>query len=33
LVNEKDFDPEYIGAVGPLYTVAAGLAMRRLGDK
>jgi type IV pilus assembly protein PilM len=33
LVNEKDFDPEYIGAVGTLYTVAAGLAMRRLGDK
>jgi type IV pilus assembly protein PilM len=33
MVNENDFDPEYIGAVGPLYTVAAGLAMRRLGDK
>jgi type IV pilus assembly protein PilM len=33
IVNEKDFDSEYIGAVGPLYTVAAGLAMRRLGDK
>ena len=33
IVNGKDFDPEYVGAVGPLYTVAAGLAMRRLGDK
>jgi type IV pilus assembly protein PilM len=32
-VNEKDFDLEHIAAVGPLYTVAAGLAMRRLGDK
>jgi type IV pilus assembly protein PilM len=33
LINEKDFDSEYIAAVGPLYTVAVGLAMRRLGDK
>jgi type IV pilus assembly protein PilM len=32
-VNEKEFDPEYIHAVGPLYTIATGLAMRRLGDK
>ncbi|WP_432821211.1 type IV pilus biogenesis protein PilM [Trichloromonas sp.] len=32
-VNEKEFDPEYIQAVGPLFSVAAGLAMRRLGDK
>jgi len=32
-VNEKDFDSDYIAAVGPLYTIAAGLAMRRLGDK
>lgn len=32
-VNDKGFDPEYIAAVGPLYTVATGLAMRRLGDK
>jgi type IV pilus assembly protein PilM len=32
-INEKDFDLEHIGAVGPLYTVAVGLAMRRLGDK
>ena len=32
-MNEKEFDPEYIHAVGPLYTIATGLAMRRLGDK
>jgi len=32
-VDEKSFDPEYIQAVGPLMTVAVGLAMRRLGDK
>lgn len=32
-VDEKSFDPEYIEAVGPLMTVAVGLAMRRLGDK
>jgi type IV pilus assembly protein PilM len=32
-LNPKRFDPEYIHSVGPLYTVAAGLAMRRMGDK
>jgi type IV pilus assembly protein PilM len=31
--GEKDFDPEYLQAMGPLYTVAVGLAMRRMGDK
>jgi len=31
--SEKDFDPEYLQAMGPVYTVAAGLAMRRMGDK
>ena len=31
--NKKDFDPEYLQAVGPLFTVAVGLAMRRVGDK
>ncbi|HKL26863.1 MAG TPA: type IV pilus assembly protein PilM [Desulfuromonadales bacterium] len=31
--SEKDFDPEYLQAVGPVFTVAAGLAMRRMGDK
>ena len=31
--NEKDFDPEYLQAMGPIFTVAAGLAMRRMGDK
>ena len=28
-----DFDPDYLQAVGPLFTVAVGLAMRRVGDK
>ncbi|NTV37790.1 MAG: pilus assembly protein PilM, partial [Anaerolineales bacterium] len=31
--NKKDFDPDYLQAVGPLFTVAVGLAMRRVGDK
>jgi type IV pilus assembly protein PilM len=31
--NEKDFDPEYLQEIGPLVTVAMGLATRRLGDK
>lgn len=31
--NEKNFDPEYLQEIGPLVAVAAGLAMRRLGDK
>ena len=31
--SEKEFDPEYLQAMGPVYTVAAGLAMRRMGDK
>lgn len=31
--NEKHFDPEYLREIGPLVAVAAGLAMRRLGDK
>lgn len=33
VVNEKDFDLEYIQAMGPVFAVAVGLAMRRLGDK
>jgi len=33
VVNEKEFDPDYIRSVGPLFPVAVGLAMRRLGDK
>lgn len=32
-VSDKEFDPEYIEAVAPLFTVAVGLGMRRLGDK
>ena len=31
--SEKDFDPEYLQDIGPIFTVAAGLAMRRMGDK
>ena len=31
--NKKDFDPDYLQAMGPLFTVAVGLAMRRVGDK
>ncbi len=31
--SEKEFDPEYLQAIGPLMTVALGLATRRQGDK
>jgi len=31
--NEKDFDTDYLMEIGPLATVAMGLATRRLGDK
>lgn len=31
--SEKEFDPEYLHELGPLVTVAVGLATRRLGDK
>lgn len=31
--NEKEFDPEYLKAVGPMFSVAVGLAMRKVGDK
>ncbi len=33
IVDEKNFDMEYLQAIGPLFSVAVGLAMRRLGDK
>ena len=33
VIDEKNFDMEYIDAIGPLMSVAVGLAMRRLGDK
>ena len=32
-INEKDFDPEYLEAIGPMFSVAVGLAMRKAGDK
>jgi len=31
--NEKEFDAEYLNELGPLVTVAVGLATRRFGDK
>ena len=31
--GEKEFDPEYLREIGPLVTVALGLATRRVGDK
>ena len=33
VVNEKEFDSEYLKAVGPMFSVAVGLAMRKVGDK
>jgi type IV pilus assembly protein PilM len=33
VVNEKQFDREYLEEIAPLVTVAVGLATRRLGDK
>lgn len=33
VIDEKVFDSEYVDAIGPLMSVAVGLAMRRLGDK
>ncbi len=32
-VNPKEFDSEYLAAVGPMLSVATGLAMRKVGDK
>jgi len=32
-VSEKGFDAEYLDAIGPMFSVAAGLAMRKVGDK
>ncbi|MEA3466507.1 MAG: type IV pilus assembly protein PilM [Thermodesulfobacteriota bacterium] len=32
-VNEKDFDLEYVKSVAPFFSVAAGLATRKVGDK
>lgn len=32
-ISHAKFDPEYVKAVGPLVSVAVGLAMRRMGDK
>ncbi|MCK4690374.1 MAG: type IV pilus assembly protein PilM [Desulfuromonadales bacterium] len=32
-INEKEFDSEYLDAIGPMFSVATGLAMRKVGDK
>lgn len=32
-INEKEFDREYLEAIGPMFSVATGLAMRKVGDK
>lgn len=32
-VNDKQFDADYLEAVGPMFSVATGLAMRKVGDK
>jgi type IV pilus assembly protein PilM len=32
-VNDKEFDAEYLDAIGPMFSVATGLAMRKVGDK
>jgi type IV pilus assembly protein PilM len=32
-VNDKQFDRDYLEAIGPMFSVAAGLAMRKVGDK
>lgn len=33
VINEKNFDREYLDAMAPLFPVAVGLGMRRMGDK
>ncbi len=33
IVNKKEFDTEYLEAIGPMFSVATGLAMRKVGDK
>lgn len=32
-INDKEFDTEYLEAIGPMFSVAVGLAMRKVGDK
>ena len=33
VVDEKNFEGEYLKSIGPMFAVAVGLAMRRVGDK
>jgi len=32
-ISDKEFDSEYLDAIGPMFSVAVGLAMRKVGDK
>jgi type IV pilus assembly protein PilM len=32
-ISDAEFDPEYLNAIGPMFSVAVGLAMRKVGDK
>ena len=32
-IKDKEFDAEYLEAIGPMFSVATGLAMRKVGDK
>ena len=32
-ISDKEFDKEYLDAIGPMFSVAVGLAMRKVGDK
>ncbi len=33
VINDKEFDQEYLNSIGPMFSVAVGLAMRKVGDK
>jgi Tfp pilus assembly PilM family ATPase len=33
IINEKSFDPKYLGFIAPQSSVAVGLALRSIGDK
>ncbi len=33
VIKEKEFDTDYLNAIGPMFSVAAGLAMRKVDDK
>jgi type IV pilus assembly protein PilM len=33
VISDKEFDQEYLNSIGPMFSVAVGLAMRKVGDK